>query len=136
MSLTELEALQMPAASARFIFEGKAKAAAQDEIQRLEEQNANYITYDSPEYPDRLREIYDPPAVLWYRGDVSILAEPGIAVVGNPAQVAATLQEFVDAGCSTFCLSGYPHAEAARIFSTKVMPYFEGRIADRLPAVA
>ena len=83
MSLTELEALQMPAASARFIFEGKAKAAALDEIQRLEEQNANYITYDSPEYPDRLREIYDPPAVLWYRGDVSILAEPGIAVVGT-----------------------------------------------------
>jgi len=83
MSLTELEALQMPAASARFIFEGKAKAAALDEVQRLEEQNANYFTYDSPEYPDRLREIYDPPAVLWYRGDVSSLAEPGIAVVGT-----------------------------------------------------
>ncbi|MEG9432725.1 DNA-protecting protein DprA [Terriglobus sp. ADX1] len=83
MSLTELEALQMPAASARFIFEGKAKAAALDEVQRLEEQNANYFTYDSPEYPDRLREIYDPPAVLWYRGDASILAEPGIAVVGT-----------------------------------------------------
>lgn len=83
MSLTELEALQMPAASARFIFEGKAKAAALDEVQRLEEQNANYITYDSPDYPDRLREIYDPPAVLWYRGDVSILGEPGIAVVGT-----------------------------------------------------
>lgn len=83
MSLTELEALQMPAASARFIFEGKAKAAALDEVQRLEEQNANYFTYDSPEYPDRLREIYDPPAVLWHRGDVSILAEPGIAVVGT-----------------------------------------------------
>lgn len=83
MSLTELEALQMPAASARFIHEGKAKAAALEEVQRLEEQNANYITHDSPEYPDRLREIYDPPAVLWYRGDVSILAEPGIAVVGT-----------------------------------------------------
>ncbi|SDF49264.1 DNA processing protein [Terriglobus roseus] len=83
MSLTELEALQMPAASARFIFEGKAKATALEEVQRLEEQNANYITHGCPEYPDRLREIYDPPAVLWYRGDVSILAEPGIAVVGT-----------------------------------------------------
>ncbi|MEZ2348496.1 DNA-processing protein DprA [Terriglobus sp. RCC_193] len=83
MSLTELEALHMPAASARFVFEGKAKAAALDEIKHLEEQNAGFLTHDSPEYPDRLREIYDPPAVLWYRGDISILAEPGIAVVGT-----------------------------------------------------
>lgn len=72
---------------------------------------------------------------LW-TGISTVRIGAGIAVVGNPAQVAATLQEFVDAGCSTFCLSGYPHAEAARIFSSKVMPYFEGRIADRLPAVA
>jgi DNA processing protein len=83
MSLTELEALQMPAASARFVFEGKAKGVAVDELARLEEQNASFLTYNSPEYPDRLREIYDPPAVLWYRGDISILTDPGIAVVGT-----------------------------------------------------
>ena len=51
-------------------------------------------------------------------------------------EVAATIQEFVDAGCTTFCLSGYTHAEAARNFSQKVMPIFRGKIADRLPAVA
>ena len=28
-------------------------------------------------------EIYDPPAVLWIRGDVAVLARPGIAVVGT-----------------------------------------------------
>jgi alkanesulfonate monooxygenase len=72
---------------------------------------------------------------LW-AGISAVRIGAGIAVVGNPAQVAATLQEFVDAGCTTFCLSGYPHAEAARIFSTKVMPFFEGRIADHLPNVA
>jgi alkanesulfonate monooxygenase len=72
---------------------------------------------------------------LW-TGISTVRIGAGIAIVGNPAQVAATLQEFIDAGCTTFCLSGYPHAEAARIFSAKVMPFFEGRIADRLPAVA
>jgi alkanesulfonate monooxygenase len=72
---------------------------------------------------------------LW-TGISTVRIGAGIAVVGNPQQVAATLQEFVDAGCSSFCLSGYPHAEAARIFSTKVMPYFKGRISDRLPLVA
>ena len=35
------------------------------------------------EYPERLKEIYDPPPVLWVRGDVSLLSRPSIAVVGT-----------------------------------------------------
>ncbi|MGI4756578.1 MAG: DNA-processing protein DprA [Janthinobacterium lividum] len=81
--LTELEGINMPAVSARFVFEGRARAAAEAELQRLEEQNAGFLTHDCPDYPERLREIYDPPAVLWYRGDTSLLALPGIAVVGT-----------------------------------------------------
>lgn len=60
----------------------------------------------------------------------------GIAVVGNPEQVAATLDEFVEAGCTSFCLSGYPHAKAARTFATKVLPQFKGRLSDSLPRAA
>ncbi len=82
-SLTELEGLGLPAVSARFVFEGKARAAAEGERQRLDEQNAGFLTHDCPAYPERLREIYDPPAVLWYRGDTSILGLPGLAVVGT-----------------------------------------------------
>jgi DNA processing protein len=82
-TLTELEGLGMPAASAKFVFEGKARAAAIAEIERVEEQGAGFLTHDCAAYPDRLREIYDPPAVLWYRGDTSLLAKPGIAVVGT-----------------------------------------------------
>lgn len=72
---------------------------------------------------------------LW-TGISMVRAGAGIAVVGNPQQVAATLQEFVDAGCTSFCLSGYTHAAAARTFSEKVMPYFADRLADRLPEAA
>lgn len=72
---------------------------------------------------------------LW-TGISMVRAGAGIAVVGNPEQVAATLDEFVAAGCTSFCLSGFPHAEAARIFSSKVMPYFKGRISDQLPQAA
>ncbi len=46
----------------------------------------------------------------------------GIAVVGNPEQCAATLQEFIDAGCRSFCLSGYPHDEEAERFGRLVRP--------------
>jgi DNA processing protein len=82
-SLTELEGLGMPAASCRFVFEGKARAAALAEVARIEEQGAGFATHDCSEYPERLREIYDPPAVLWYRGDIGLLQLPGIAVVGT-----------------------------------------------------
>ena len=72
---------------------------------------------------------------LW-TGISTVRAGAGIAVVGSPKQVANTLDEFVDAGCSSFCLSGYPHAEAARIFSSKVMPHFENRLSAGLPRAA
>jgi DNA processing protein len=82
-SLTQLEGLAMPAASCRFVFEGKARAAAVAELERVEAEHAGFLSYDCTDYPDRLRAIYDPPAVLWYRGDTSILSKPGIAVVGT-----------------------------------------------------
>jgi alkanesulfonate monooxygenase len=49
----------------------------------------------------------------------------GVAVVGNPRQVADQLKEFIAAGCSGFCLSGYPHANEAEIFGRLVMPLLQ-----------
>lgn len=49
----------------------------------------------------------------------------GIAVVGNPEQCAATLQQFIDAGCHSFCLSGYLHNEEAWRFANWVRPILE-----------
>jgi DNA processing protein len=82
-SLTELEGLGMPAHSAQFVFEGKARAAAEDERNRVMQSGGGILTPGEEAYPDRLREIYDPPAVLWIRGDVGQLSRPGIAVVGT-----------------------------------------------------
>lgn len=53
----------------------------------------------------------------------------GTAVVGSPEQVAATLQEYIDVGCTGFCLSGYPHVEEAERFGQLVMPFFADRLA-------
>lgn len=83
-SLTELEALGMPANSVQFVGDGRARAAAETEIDRLsKEPRAGYITRDDSSYPERLREIFDPPSVLWFRGDADLLDRPGIAVVGT-----------------------------------------------------
>ena len=96
-SLTELEGLGMPAKSVQFVFEGKARAAAEDELRRVTEVGGSVLTPVDVAYPDRLREIYDPPAVLWIRGNVELLARPGIAVVGtrSPSPYGAGMAELL-----------------------------------------
>ncbi len=58
----------------------------------------------------------------------------GIAVVGNPEQCAATLQRFIDAGCHSFCLSGYLHDAEAERFGRLVRPLLVERNPGRMAA--
>ena len=46
----------------------------------------------------------------------------GICVVGDPDQCARTLQQFIDVGCTSFCLSGYLHDAEAERFARMVRP--------------
>jgi len=66
---------------------------------------------------------------LW-SGLTTIRTGAGVAVVGDPRQVADTLQQFIDIGCTEFCLSGYPHAAEAERFGRMVMPLFRDRITS------
>jgi len=75
--------LRFPAGAVQFIFDGKARRAAEEEWAAVVAQGATVLSYSCSDYPERLREIYDPPPVLWARGDVSLLARPSIAVVGT-----------------------------------------------------
>ncbi len=82
-SLTELEAAGMPAESAQFCADGRAYSAACAEQQQIVQTGGTFLTPEDEEYPSRLLEIYDPPAVLWVRGDAGILSRAGLAVVGT-----------------------------------------------------
>jgi DNA processing protein len=83
LSLTALEGLRFPAVAAQFIFDGKARVAAEAEWARVAAQGATILSFGCAEYPERLKEIYDPPPVLWVRGSVSLLSRPAITVVGT-----------------------------------------------------
>ncbi len=83
LPLTELEALNISAASAQSLFHGASMAEAEKEWKLVTESGGSLITPSDAAYPERLREIYDPPVVLWLRGDASLLARPGIAIVGT-----------------------------------------------------
>lgn len=41
-----------------------------------------FITFNSPFYPPRLFEIYDAPPVLFYQGNIKLLAKPTMVIVG------------------------------------------------------
>jgi DNA processing protein len=82
-SLTELEAMGMRAFSAQSIATGKSLELAQQECAKAVEARARIISLSDPEYPSRLKEIYDPPVILFVKGNVEVLAQPGIAMVGT-----------------------------------------------------
>jgi alkanesulfonate monooxygenase len=58
---------------------------------------------------------------LW-SGLATVRQGAGVAIVGNPQQVADTLHEYIGLGATEFCLSGYPHAGEATRFGQLVMP--------------
>jgi DNA processing protein len=82
-SLTNLEGAGLRPASAQAIALGKSLESAQEELIRAAAAGAQLVPLDSPNYSAQLRQIYDPPAVLYIRGDASLLQKPGIAVVGT-----------------------------------------------------
>ncbi len=58
----------------------------------------------------------------------------GICVVGNPEQCASVLQQFIDAGCHSYCLSGYLHDAEAWRFKNWVRPILADRNKRRMAA--
>jgi len=82
-SLTDLEAAGIPAVAAQSIALGKSLELAGEELDRLGELGATAVIPTDPRYPARLLEIYDPPLILYVRGDAEMLNEFGVAVVGT-----------------------------------------------------
>ncbi len=72
---------------------GREKAAAfgrdfaalrcDDELERAAALHVTLVTWADPGYPAMLKEIADPPLVLYVAGDVAALAGPSIGVIGT-----------------------------------------------------
>jgi DNA processing protein len=82
-SLTELEGAGIQVVSAQSIATGKSAELAREEIAKAAACEATVISSDDLCYPPRLKEIYDPPLVLYVRGNPEVLTQPGIAMVGT-----------------------------------------------------
>src|SRR5262245_46607517 len=51
------------------------------ELKRIEEFGCRIVTQNDPEYPEMLRQIYDPPIVLYVKGDLLPKDKNSIAMV-------------------------------------------------------
>jgi DNA processing protein len=82
-SRTELEGLGLSAAIAQSIASGCAFEDAVDQQQKLVAFGGQLIPITDPLYPPRLRDIYDPPPVLFARGKADLLQTLMIGIVGT-----------------------------------------------------
>ncbi|HZY54847.1 MAG TPA: LLM class flavin-dependent oxidoreductase, partial [Reyranella sp.] len=85
----------------------------------------------------RVRELAATGEVIernLFTGITKVRPGAGIAVVGTPEQCAETLQDFIDLGCHSFCLSGYLHDEEAERFGKWIMPILRERNRERMLA--
>ena len=53
------------------------------ELARIEKTGVRVVTREDAEYPKRLREIYDPPLVLYVRGAIGEGDPHAVAIVGS-----------------------------------------------------
>ena len=81
-SLTALEGQRLPAAVAQAIFSRQPMSAAAKELAQAQEAGYRLVTWDEPAYPHLLREIYDPPPLLYVRGNTELLNRHSISMVG------------------------------------------------------
>ena len=51
-------------------------------IEYMDKNNIEIITIYDKEYPDKLKEIYDPPISLYVKGDKTIFSNPSISIIG------------------------------------------------------
>ncbi len=89
---------------------------------------------------DALREVADDEGYIEeniWSGIGRARSGCGSAIVGDPDQVYAKLQSYMDLGMRAFILSGYPHLEECDLFAKYVLPRMQpcrlNEVQGRLP---
>jgi DNA processing protein len=82
--LPRLERCNLPAAVAQAVYKKHAFKRAEKEIASIRGiENLRLVNRTDPEYPPMLREIYDPPTLLYVRGNAEVLTMPCVSIVGT-----------------------------------------------------
>ncbi len=98
-SASELEGTGISPAQARNIASGCSFEDAVDQQQKMINAGAQLISIHDARYPRRLREIFDPPILLFAIGRSELMPTPSIGVVGtrNPTPYGMAAAERLSA---------------------------------------
>lgn len=65
------------------IWQEKTTIDPDSELKRLEKENIRLIDFENPGYPALLKEMHNPPYILYTRGNLDLNLSPAIAIVGS-----------------------------------------------------
>src|SRR5437660_8746108 len=83
-SLPDLESCHLPTKVAQAIVKKESFKRAEKELAGIQKiAGCTLLNWTEPEYPQSLLQIYDPPVLLYVRGDAQVLNQPGISIVGT-----------------------------------------------------
>ena len=96
-SLAQLRAAGLDERPAQEILAARGRVDPDAEMERLEKAGVRAFDWNHPAYPRRLKEIHDPPPLLYVKGDILPEDERALAIVGTRSpttygrEVASTL---------------------------------------------
>jgi len=67
----------------RLIARKSAAAEAERLLERATDEQVRLLFYTDPDYPDRMRRLYDAPTLLFYRGHADLNAPRAVGIVGT-----------------------------------------------------
>jgi DNA processing protein len=80
----ELESCQLATQVVQAILKKESFKRAEKELEGVRKiANCSLLNWTEPEYPQTLLQIYDPPVLLYVRGDRQILNLPSLSIVGT-----------------------------------------------------
>jgi DNA processing protein len=83
-SLPEIESCHLPAPVVQAIVKKESFKRAEKELDGARKiANCSLLNWTEPEYPRNLLQIYDPPVLLYVRGDPQVLNLPSLSIVGT-----------------------------------------------------
>lgn len=79
----QLRALRLSTDEQYYLVNGWARKDADQALEKAAREGIEILSPFDSEYPALLRQIYDPPLILYCRGAVQALSRAGIAIVGS-----------------------------------------------------
>jgi DNA processing protein len=79
----ELKAAGLDRRALSNLMTARSTISLDEEMGKIERQGARVLTWDDPAYPPRLLNIYDPPPVLYVKGEILEEDQWAVAVVGT-----------------------------------------------------